>query len=323
MVDIEKLAVLIIGGGLVGSQIAKLELERGTDEQVVIFDIAPRPEALADILNLEKVKIIQGDMLNLHDLYRTIKSNKINRIIHTAANPGLTMGAHRNPYQAIQLNIVGTMNVLEAARVFDIDRVVMISSSVIDVFSAESPTERSRPGTIYASTKLSCEHLGLNYSDWYGVSFVAVRFPAVFGPWRYGGGGGYTIMFKDLVENAQRGQRAEITSEVVEYLYSKDAARACAFACHAEEGKIKSRIYNVGMGRIYKPEEIKSTMKQIVPSAKIDIVSRESTSGPKPKPQEIPMDLTTTKLEVGYDPEYDMRTALEDYVGWRRTVQSG
>lgn len=90
--------VLIIGGGLVGSQIARLEIERG--EHPVIMDVAPQMEAMGDIVDLKAVKVVRGDVLNPLDLFKIMREEKITHIIHTAANPMLTPGAQQNPYLA-------------------------------------------------------------------------------------------------------------------------------------------------------------------------------------------------------------------------------
>ncbi len=198
------MTLLIVGSGLVGSQIARLEVEQKKDqgEKPIIFDVSPRIDALKDIFDADQSTIVQGDVLNVHDLYRTIKTYGVTRVIHTAANPLLTVGAQKMPYQAIQLNIMGTANVLEAARLFNLERVVFTSSNVIVHYTIEGPFGVPMPSTIYSATKLACEHLGLNYYRSYGLDFVAVRFSAVVGPWRYGGGGGPTQRFKEMRERA-------------------------------------------------------------------------------------------------------------------------
>ena len=123
------MAILITGAGLVGSQIARLELERG--ERPVLMDVVPQPAALAEIVDVNKVGLVKGDVLNPLDLAKVIKEEEITRVIHTAANPMLTVGAQQSPYTAIRLNIVGTVNVLEAARIFELERVVFCSSFVL------------------------------------------------------------------------------------------------------------------------------------------------------------------------------------------------
>ena len=124
------MTTLVIGSGLIGSQVARILTERG--ETPVLMDVAAQKEAMAQIVDLAKVTLIQGDVLRPLSIVDAIKAHGITRIAHTAANPLLTLGAQREPYAAIQLNIMGTVNVLEAARITGLKRVVVSSSSVLN-----------------------------------------------------------------------------------------------------------------------------------------------------------------------------------------------
>jgi nucleoside-diphosphate-sugar epimerase len=128
------MATLIVGAGLVGSQIARMLVEAG--EQPVLMDPAAQPEALGEIVDIARVRLVEGDVLKPFSLMQVIRDNAITRIIHTAANPLLTLGAQRDPFSAIQLNIMGTVNVLEAVRVLKLERVVVSSSNVLSHYLA-------------------------------------------------------------------------------------------------------------------------------------------------------------------------------------------
>src|SRR5262245_35998696 len=103
------MAVLIIGGGLVGSQVGRRLVDAG--ERPVIMDRAPQRRALADIVDLDQVALVEGDILRPLALAQAIRDNAITDIVHTAANPLLTVGAQHDPYGAIELNVMGTVNV--------------------------------------------------------------------------------------------------------------------------------------------------------------------------------------------------------------------
>src|SRR5262245_5506297 len=108
----QHMATLVIGSGLIGSQVARILAERG--ETPVLMDVAAQREAIGQIVDLAKVTLIQGDVLRPLSIADAIKNHGITRIAHTAANPLLTLGAQKEPYSAINLNIMGTVNVLEA-----------------------------------------------------------------------------------------------------------------------------------------------------------------------------------------------------------------
>jgi nucleoside-diphosphate-sugar epimerase len=313
---------LLIGSGLVGSQIARILVEGG--ERPVILDVSPQPESLADIVDLKQVRVVHGDVLNPLDLVRIIRESEITRVVHTAANPMLTLGAQQNPYSAIQLNILGTVNVLETARAHGLQRVVVASSGVLSSMMTGGEDEGditkeeglARPSTIYGATKQAGENLGLNYARWFGVDFVAVRFAAVAGPWRGRGGGGPSVMFRELVEDALSGKEVTIQPRAMEWVYSKDAARGTVLALKA--GGLKSRVFNIGMGRAYGGQELIDAVKEAIPEARIRLAVEGEGKQAIMAEQPVVMDMGRSRRELGYTPQYDMPAAVRDYVKWYR-----
>ena len=85
------MATLVIGAGLVGSQVARQLVEEG--ETPVLMDVGHQRDALAEILPLDRVRLVEGDVLRPFALTQAIRDNDITDIIHTAANPLLTLGA--------------------------------------------------------------------------------------------------------------------------------------------------------------------------------------------------------------------------------------
>jgi len=316
------MSVLIIGGGLIGSQIARILVEAG--ERPVVMDVAPQREALADIVALDRIRLVQGNVLNPLDLVRIMRANSATRIIHTAANPLLTLGAQDNPYAAIQVNIIGTCNVLEAARALGLGRIVVASSNVLSHHLADGADGGDvmkedpfpRPATFYAATKQAVEALGLNYARWCDVDFVAVRYGAAAGPWRGRGGGGPSNIFRAAVEGALHGEEASVPPGAMDWVYSKDAAVGAVLALNAN--RLESRVFNIAMGRLYTGEEMASAVREVIPGARIRVETPPGTAV-SVQPMAGAVDLSRSRAELGYKPAFDMATAVRDYVEWYRT----
>jgi nucleoside-diphosphate-sugar epimerase len=315
------MAVLVTGSGLVGSQIARLLVEAG--DRPVLFDLAPQLDALADIVDPRDVAVAQGDLLNPPDLARVLREGRVTRIVHTAANPLLTVGAQRDPASAIRVNIMGTVNVLELARACGVERVVFTSSAVLAHYlvggeDRDDPLKEEaypRPSSFYAATKQAAENLGLCYARWCGVDFVAIRYAAVVGPWRgRGGGGGPSQTFRELVERSMRGEVAALPRRRMEWLYSKDAAAAALLALRATG--LKSRVFNIGSGRVVSAEDVAAAVPRVIPGARIRVDPPDPTV-PAPE-MSGPLDLSRARAELGYAPQYDLETAIQDYVDWYR-----
>ena len=315
------MTTLVIGAGLVGSQIARLLAEAG--QTPVLMDPAAQPEAIEEVVALDRVTMIKGSVLRPLDITQAILEHGITDIVHTAANPLLTLGAQRDPYSAIELNIMGTVNVLEAARVHKLRRVVTSSSSVLNHYmegggaTGDGIMEEAypRPSTFYAATKQTVESLGLNYARWCGVDFAAIRYGAVCGPWSGRGGGGPSNTFRTLIERAMSGEEAVMPASDMEWVYSKDAAHGTVLALGKAD--LKTRVFNVTMGTLTSSEQFADAVRKAIPEAKLSLQKLEDVDVSMQRQRAI-SDLTLSHEVLGYTPQYDIYAAVEDMVRWVR-----
>jgi threonine 3-dehydrogenase len=171
---------LITGGmGLMGRSIARQLLEAG--EEVILFDTnAELPPSAADLK--DKVKILTGDISNWVHVLEAVKVSNPDSIYHFAAL--LLAILEKYPATGFKINLEGTFNILEAARLFDVKQVIYPGSR--STFGPASPDTvfddtRQRPVNMYAISKLSGELLGEYYGSRYDFDFRALRFPVVIG----------------------------------------------------------------------------------------------------------------------------------------------
>ncbi len=315
------MTTLVIGAGLIGSQVARILVERG--EKPVLMDVAAQTESIGQIVDLNKVTLIVGDVLRPLSIVDAVKNNGITRIAHTAANPLLTLGAQREPYAAISLNIMGSVNVLEAARILGLKRVVVSSSSVLNAYFAggedggDFGREEAfpRPTTFYAATKQAVESLGLNYAKWCGIEFAGLRYGAVFGPWSGSGGGGPSNIIREAMRSALAGREAMVPPGAMEWVYSKDAARGTVLALEAAD--LGSRVFNITMGALTQPGEFAAAIGAVVPGAKVKFDAPPSARVALTN-REKHADLSRAKQHLGYEPQFPLAAAVKDLADWMR-----
>ena len=318
------MATLIIGAGLVGSQIARMLVEDG--EHPVLFDRAPQRDALAEFVDPARATIIEADVLQPWSVAQAIRAHDVTAIVHMAANPMLTIGAQKEPYGSIQLNIMGTANVLEAARIMGVKRVVVASSNVLTHHIAggegrgDPANEEAypRPISIYASCKQMIENMGLNYARWFGVDFVGLRYGAVAGPWGGAGGGGPSNVFRAMVQAAMKGEEALLPPAAMEWVYSKDAARGTVQALRAAGG-LKRRIFNMTMGCLNGPDELAAALRSVFPDARTRLAQADAGASPALQPNTYASDLAAAKANLGYAPRYQMPEAVRDMAEWLKS----
>ena len=315
------MTTLIIGAGLVGSQVARILVEQG--EKPVLMDYAAQPKAIAEIVDLNKVTLRDGDVMRPFTLVNVMRAYGVNAIVHTAANPLLTLGAQKDPYAAINLNIMGTVNVLEAARSMGISRVIVSSSNVLNHFMAGGEGDGRlmheealpRPTTFYAATKQAIESLGLNYARWCGIDFAGMRYGAVFGPWSGAGGGGPSNVVRDALRAALAGEEAFVPAGAMEWVYSKDAARGTVLALQAQN--LGSRIFNITMAQLAQPQDLAEAIRIVVPGARIRIETAAANAVSLPNMNGV-SDQSISQAILGYRPQYDLVSGLHDIAQWMK-----
>ncbi len=315
------MTTLVIGAGLIGSQIARILAERG--EKPVLMDHAAQTKAIGEIVDLNRVTMIQGDVLRPLSIVDALRAHSITRIAHTAANPLLTLGAQKDPYSAINLNIMGTVNVLEAARVTGVKRVVVSSSSVLNHYleggedQGEFGREEAfpRPTTFYSATKQAVESLGLNYARFCGIEFAGLRYGAVFGPWSGAGGGGPSNIVREAMRRALAGEEALVPPGAMEWVYSKDAAGGTVLALEAKD--LGNRIFNITMGSLTTPSDMATAFAAAVPGAKVKFEA-PAGAGISLSNRDNGADLSRAKRNLGYEPKFRLHDAVKDLADWMR-----
>jgi UDP-glucose 4-epimerase len=307
--------ILVTGGtGLLGSAVGEKLIENGLEP--VLFDIAPQYEQIEKIKN--KVELIRGDILEFPELLKVMKAKKVEGIIHTAAI--LLSAAREIPYEAIRVNILGTANILEAARTEGIQKVIFSGSASVYhflVFRDRPITENHPifPNDIYASTKLACEYLGENYSKLYGIKFINLRFASIYGPsYSQGGYVGSWLhpLLTAMVTGKSHYQIQRSPRRFNQYIYVQDAASALVKALFSDT---ESNVFNIGEGKLRTFDEVIGQVQMLFPEQRIEIVEGLKKDA-SPIDWVFPYDISLAEKELGFKVEFPLEKALSHYIQW-------
>jgi nucleoside-diphosphate-sugar epimerase len=267
---------MITGGtGLMGSRIASRLIARG--ERPVLLDYAPAMWRLVDIE--DKVDVVRGNVANLHELLEPMKKYKVDKIIHLAYLLGAESNA--NPVGATYINCAGTINVYEAARLMDCDRVCTASSIAVYGFDDEyDPSElpltedaamRLAKGLpVYSAGKVYMEALGNWYRDTYGTFVCGLRPDIVYG---WGRLTGATAFAGELIEKPAKGEPVKMAggNAKVGVVYLDDVVDEWITLLDTPKSKFKRFFYYNTGGESTTVWEIAETVKKFIPDAKIDL----------------------------------------------------
>jgi UDP-glucuronate 4-epimerase len=183
-----KKRILITGAaGFIGSNLTNSLLQMdnvqviGLDNFDDFYSREQKEKNISPFISNQDFSFVEGDIRNMDDL---LALSEIDVIVHLAAKAGVRPSI-KNPILYQEVNVSGTQNLLEFARLRNIKQFVFASSSSVYGINENVPwheEEKLMPISPYASTKLSCEMLGHVYSHLYGIRFLALRFFTVYGP---------------------------------------------------------------------------------------------------------------------------------------------
>jgi len=305
------MAILVTGGnGYIGRWLAHDLLAH--DVSVVTFDrLAPDLSVKPPLPS--SARFIEGDITDRQSVIDAARSETFSAIIHLAGI--VTMGCERDPDLGMRVNLGGTHNVLEAARLIGIPRVVFASTISVygpDVAQPMTEDTPALPLTWYGQSKLMAEQLGLYYQRRFGLDFRATRLAAIVGPARNAASGSATMYTSMIVERAALGQPYEIDVDPeagTPVCYAKDAARALATLAVAPSAP--RRIYHVSTGLVT-AQKLIEIVRRRVPDAQLSF---------KPDPQLAPvsrisrdwqLSIVAAEQDLGWRPAYTVETMVDD-----------
>lgn len=319
------MAVLITGGcGFVGINAALHLLRRG--EEVVLFGPAPPPSAALAALQRAagRLHVVAGDVGIAADLDALLETHAVDRVIHGAA---ITADMHRERRAArdiFMVNLIGTVELLEAAVRHQVRRVVQLGTG--SIFGAagraadilDEQTSAALPETLYGISKFAAERTGLRYRQTRGLNLTVVRLGMVFGRWEYDTGVRDTLsMPLQLLRVAENHGTAVIHSEAGDdWVYSVDVARGLAAVLDLPASP--EPIYHLSAGRRWSMDDWCARLKKRFPrfNYRFSAVLEECTLGRnKPAPRS-PMSITRIARDAGYAPAYLPAQAFADYMAW-------
>src|SRR3989344_207159 len=312
--------VLVTGGaGFIGFHVAKVLLARG-DEVVVVdnlndyYDVTLKKARLAQIQ--DRVTFYHLDISDFDALRRVFLNHTFDKICHLAAQAGVRYSL-KNPFAYHKANNLGTLNVLELMREFNVKDLVFASSSSVYggntkiPFSVTDPVDQ--PISLYAATKKHTEHMAHIYHSLYGLNCLGLRFFTVYGPW-----GRPDMALFHFTQSIMDGKPIQVFN-------NGDHSRDFTFISDIVDGVLKSldkvkgfEILNLGNN---KPVELmhfisciekevgRTAEKQFVPMQQGDVHKTYA-------------DIDRTKEVLGWEPRTTIEEGIHQFIAWYREYTS-
>tara|TARA_B100001287_G_scaffold72444_1_gene60080 strand:- start:12045 stop:13010 length:966 start_codon:yes stop_codon:yes gene_type:complete len=307
--------ILLTGGaGFIGSTLAEKLLNEGHHITVIdnfsnFYDPKLKEKNIIPLLKFSNFKLHRFNIIDKDALFQKIKKHDV--IIHIAAKAGVRPSI-LDPLGYEEVNVKGTINLLEFAKYHSIKQFVFASSSSVYGTNPNIPwIENSQIEHIispYAGTKRSCEIQGRIYSHLYGIRFIALRLFTVFGPKQRPDLAIHK--FTKLILQDKALTLFGNGNTIRDYTYVDDIVNA--FSSAIEYKKSKFEIINIGNNKPISLIQLVEFLEKTF-DKKPKIIFEKEQPGDVPKTY---ADINKAKKLLGYEPKTSIREGLEKFKKW-------
>ncbi|MCD6351528.1 MAG: GDP-mannose 4,6-dehydratase [Armatimonadetes bacterium] len=319
---------LITGGaGFIGSYLA--ELLRSEGDQVILLDdlSTGRRENVAHLLDAGGVELVEGTILDA-DLVRE-QVARADRVFHLAAAVGVKLVMQR-PLHTINVNLLGTHHVLDAAAELD-KPTLLASSSEAYGDQAAARFQETTPSVlgpihemrwIYGLSKFADEYLPRAYAAEKGLQAVGARFFNTSGPRQTGR---YGMVVPRFVQQALKGEPLTVFGDGKQvrcFCHVRDTARACKLLIEAPH--CMGETFNVGTREAVTIEQLAETIIQMTgSSSRLEYVPYEQAYGVGIQDIRFRVpDTSKIKEATGFEPRYSLEDILGEVIEYYRSAEA-
>lgn len=305
----DNLKVVITGGaGFIGSHIAEHWLSKGAEVHVIDN---LRSGHLKNVALFPKINFHRGSITNRELVFSVLKDAAY--VHHLAAMVSVPESVSK-PLECVEINVMGLINVLDAAREHNVRKVVHSSSAAVYGDNPESPKftdMRPMPKSPYGITKLDGEYYLEMYRESFNLGTVSLRYFNVFGP-RQDPQSQYAAAIPIFVNKALKNEPITIYGDgeqTRDFVFVKDVVNAnvIAAANDAAHG-----VFNVANGSSI-------TIRELAELIKKETGSRSNIIFEKERPGDIKHSLASIKDTVehlGFKPEFNLIDGLKETISY-------
>jgi len=259
------LSFLVTGGaGFIGSNIVAELLRQGHKVRVLDNFSTGKRENVKGFIDNPNFSLIEGDLRSLHIVRDSLKG--VDFVLHQGALPSVPRSIN-DPVTTNEVNIAGTLNILEASKEFRVRRVIYASSSSVYGDSEQLPKVEEmavRPLSPYALTKYAGERYCQLYFKLYGLETVCLRYFNVFGP-NQDPTSQYSAVIPKFIKLMKENKSPVIYGDGLQsrdFTYVENNVQANLLACEADN--VAGEVFNIACGKRFTLLELVGAINTIL-----------------------------------------------------------
>lgn len=310
---------LVTGGaGFIGSNIVEELLKRGQKVRVLDNFSTGKRENILPFLG--RIELIEGDIRN----YRVVREavEGVDLILHQAALPSVPRSI-KDPITTNEVNVGGTLNLLNAAKNAGVKRIVYASSSSVYGNSETLPKKEDmipEPISPYAVSKLAGEKYCKAFYEVYGLETVILRYFNIFGP-RQDPTSQYSGVIAKFINAFLNNKPLTVYGDGEQsrdFTFVDDVVKANLLVANCSLNH-SGEVFNVARGRRVSLNQIIKILEEIF-GRDNQVIYTDPRLGDVRCSE---ADISKIKTKLGFEPKISFEEELEKTVGWYRTLQSG
>lgn len=302
---------LVTGGaGFIGSNLVAALLEQGHKVRVLDNFSTGRRENLDPYL--ERIELIEGDLRSYQIVQEAVAGTDF--VLHHGALPSVPRSV-RDPITTNEVNVAGTLHVLQAARNAGVKRLIYASSSSVYGDNPELPkreTMRPNPISPYAVSKLAGEQYCRSYWRVYGLETVCLRYFNVFGPGQ-NPESQYAAVIPLFIQATLHKKPIRVHGDGTQsrdFTYVENVVSANILACTAPGAA--GQVFNIACGERHTILGLIAQIAEIV-GTQPQVIFTDRRSGDVPHSQ---ADISHAANMLGYQPKVGFADGLRQAIDW-------
>ena len=299
-------------GGFIGSHLCETLLELGADVTAMVHYKSRGDWGNLEFLSLESkqaLRLVSGNIEDSGFMSRHIKGQHV--VFHLAALIAIPY-SYTAPLSYVHTNIEGTINVLEAARDYDIEKIIHTSTSETYGTAIYTPIDETHPlqgQSPYSASKIGADKLAESYYRSFNLPVATIRPFNTYGPRQSTRAVIPTIITQALTQNEIRLGSLDPVRDVN---FVKDTA--AGFVKVAESPRSIGEVINIGSGKGYTIQELVTTILQIMKVEKKIVLDEDRLRPENSEVFKLICDNTKSKNLTGWQPRYSLEEGIRETI---------